>query len=177
MRMAKISLIPLAVLSQVAFASAAGQGHGNVHMQGSIIDTPCAIAAESRDQSIDLPALPLSTIVSEGAGPAKPFSIKLLNCTSESSLKNHNDWTRYSITFDGKTSGDNLFDITGDAAGIGLQLTDSAGNIAVPGKSMPENSLTPDSMSLDYNLRLVANQQRVQAGTYQSTIRFKMDYY
>lgn len=177
MRIVIISIISLAVLSQVAFASAAGQGHGKVRVQGSIIETPCAIAAESRDQSIDLSTIPLSTLSSEGMGPAKPFTIKLLGCSPESSLKRSADWSKFSITFDGASAQENLFSVTGEASGFGIQLTDSAGNIAVPGKAMPQYAITPDSMSLNYNLRLMANQQRMRAGDYQSTIRFKMDYY
>ncbi|MEM6160431.1 fimbrial protein [Erwinia sp. P6884] len=177
MRICIVSLIPLAVLSQVASASAAGQGHANVRVQGSIIDTPCAIAAENRDQSIDLSTLPLSTIVNEGVGPEKPFTIKLLNCSPETFAKGHKDWSKFSITFDGKSTTENLFSVSGEASGVGILLTDSSGNVAVPGKAMPQYAIMPDGMSLNYTLRLMANQQRMRAGDYQSTIRFKMDYY
>ena len=38
------------------------QGWGRVNMQGAIIDTACAIAAGSRDQTIDMDVLPLGNI-------------------------------------------------------------------------------------------------------------------
>ncbi|MHA6312520.1 MULTISPECIES: fimbrial protein [Pantoea] len=177
MRIFLISLFSLAVLSQFSVANAAGQGHGKVQMQGMIIDTPCAISAESLDQSIDLDVLPVSTIVNEGVGPAQPFTIKLSNCSLESSLKNKNDWSKFSIAFDGNTTNGDLFSTSGEANGVGLQISDKAGNIAVPGQAMPENSITPGSMTINYNLRLMADQNTVRAGNFQSTIRFRMDYY
>lgn len=39
--------------------NAADQGHEKVSMQGSIIDTLCAIAMASREQMIDLITIPL----------------------------------------------------------------------------------------------------------------------
>ncbi|MGK3141804.1 fimbrial protein [Pantoea sp. C2G6] len=177
MRFFLVYLIPLAVLSLVSSASAADQGHGTVHVQGSIMDTPCAIASGSRYQSVDLSALPVSTIISDGVGPSKPFTINLSNCLLQRSLKDGNDWSTFAITFDGKVTGNGLFGVEGEASGVGIEITDKAGNIAAPGKVMPEYALEPDSMDLGFNLRLKANQKAVRPGNYQSTIRFKMDYY
>lgn len=177
MRTTQLCLLALAVLSLVPFASAANSMHGNVRMHGSIIDTPCAIAADSRDQSIDLSVIPVSTIISEGVSPSRPFTIQLINCSLETSQKNKNDWSKFAITFDGKTTNGNLFSADGEATGVGIQISDSAGNIAVPGQTMPERNIEAGQMKLDYSLRLMANRETVRAGTYQSTIRFKMDYY
>lgn len=182
MRFFLVYLIPLAAFCLVSSAGAVNQGHGSVSLEGSIIDTPCAIGAGSRYQSIDLSTLPVSTIVNDGVGPSKPFTINLSNCSlpmqrSVSNINSSNDWTKFSITFDGNVTDMALFGADGDASGVGIQISDEAGNVATPGKAMPQYVLEPDSMNLNFNLRLMANQKTVRPGNFQSTIRFKMDYY
>lgn len=51
------------------------QGEGRVNMQGSIIDTACAIAVESREQTIDMGITPLSEIIRDGHGRTKNFPL------------------------------------------------------------------------------------------------------
>lgn len=177
MRFLNVSLIPLVFLAMNSSVSIAAEGHGNVRLEGSIIDTPCAIASESIDQSINLSVLPVSTIVSEGVGPTKPFTITLMNCSLESSQINGSDWSKFSITFEGNTTSNSLFSVSGEASGFGIQIEDSAGNVAIPGQALPASTIVPNKMDLDFNLRLVSNQNPVRAGHYQSAIRFKMDYY
>ncbi|QGH61593.1 fimbrial protein [Serratia proteamaculans] len=156
---------------------AQGQGNGSVNMQGSIIDTPCAIDVPSRDQTIDMLSLPLGQIIRDGHGPTRPFSIHLVNCALTPMLPNRPDWSYFRVTFDGPTTHDDLFNLNGEARGVGLQIADSAGAIAIPGKQMPANDLQIGSMRLDYTLRLVGNHQTLRAGTYQTTLRFKLDYF
>ncbi len=52
-----------------------------------------------------------------------------------------------------------------------------AGNIAIPGKPMPSLPITVGDSILHYNVRVVSNNKRLKPGNYQTTIRFKMDYY
>lgn len=170
-------LISLAVSGLISSASAAGQGHGNVRMLGSIIDTPCAIDSESRYQSIDLPIVPVSTIINDGAGPSKPFRITLSDCSLFSPLRSGIRSSTFSITFTGKKTGNALFGVEGEGSGVGIEISDKAGNIAEPGKAMPDYLLEPDSMDLLFNMRLKANEKAIKPGDYVSTISFKMDYY
>lgn len=62
---------------------AAYQPHdwGRVNMQGSIIDSACAIATESQEQVIDMDVVPVADILRTGWGNTYPLSIELINCT------------------------------------------------------------------------------------------------
>lgn len=158
------------------FAHAAGglAGWGRVSMQGSIIDTACAIAVDSREQSIDMGVIPLADIIRDGQGRSMPFSIDLVNCVLDRLGKE--DWKYFQVIFDGDQEG-NLFGVRGDASGVGLQISDSLGNIASPGKALPFVDITPGSMQLNYSLKLVANNHALKSGDYFSSIRFKVDYF
>lgn len=174
------SLLTLLTLSGQflpATADAANQGNGRVSMQGSIIDTPCAIDVNSRDQTIDMSTLPLGQIIRDGHGPQRPFSILLVNCSLKPARPGAVDWSHFLVTFDGATTRNNLFDVKGAARGIGLKIADREGVVAVPGEPMPAGSLHTGSMKLDYTLSLMSNHEALRAGTYWTTIRFKLDYF
>ncbi|OKB66579.1 pilin [Serratia marcescens] len=167
----------LLALLAAAGVQARDQGHGRVNMEGSIIDTPCAIDVASRDQTIDMLTLPVGQIIRDGYGPTRPFSIRLVDCALTPMLPNRPDWSHFRVTFDGPTAHDDLFSVSGQARGVGLQIADIAGAIAVPGKPMPASALQVGSMRLDYTLRLVGDHQTLRAGAYRTTIRFKLDYF
>ncbi|EKT60762.1 fimbrial protein [Providencia burhodogranariea] len=152
------------------------QGNGYVTVEGSIIDSPCAIDAGSRNQSIKLKTIPISQMIHDKAGPTRPFSIRLINCVLTPLTPGKPDWQAFEITFDGADDGDN-FRLFGNAKGVALQITDASGNHALPGKPLPARSIESGSMTLNYDMRLVANNQRLESGNYQTIVRFKMDYY
>nr|WP_315290285.1 fimbrial protein [Serratia proteamaculans] len=149
-------------------------GWGRVNMQGSIIDAACAIAVDSREQSIDMGVIPLADIIRDGQGHSKPFSIDLVNCVLDRPGKE--DWKHFQVTFDGDPEGD-LFGVSGGASGVGLQISDSLGNIASPGKALPFVDIIPGGMQLNYSLKLVANNHALKSGDYFSSVRFKVDYF
>ncbi|RNW08439.1 type 1 fimbrial protein [Serratia nematodiphila] len=157
-------------------AISATQGQGRVNMQGAIIDTACAIATESREQIIDAKIMPIADIEREGKGKSVPFRIELINCVLERQNTALPDWQYFQVTFDGNADGE-MFGIGGDASGISLVISDEAGNIALPGVPLPVVAIQPGSMTLNYRLTLTANQQPLKAGSYFSSVRFKMDYY
>lgn len=147
---------------------------GRVSMQGTIVDTACAIAVESRYQIIDMDIVPLADIRRNGQGKSKTFTIFLENCIAgrpeQEGLKH------FQVIFDGNADG-NLFGMNGEAKGVGLQITDSKGRIAFPGIPLPYVDLIKNNMRLDYNLKLVANNQPLRSGNYFLTIRFRLDYF
>lgn len=149
-------------------------GWGKVNMHGAIIDTACAIAVESREQTIDMETVPLADIVRDGEGRSKPFSIELVNCRLERPGKE--DWKQFQVTFDGDAEGD-LFGVRGDASGVALKIIDRNGNTALPGKAMPFLDIIPGDMQLNYTMKLVANKHALKSGDYFSSIRFKLDYF
>ncbi|XTZ38509.1 fimbrial protein [Salmonella enterica] len=175
------SLIIGWALSGAAYAAsvthATDQGHGRVNMHGLIIDTPCAIAVESRDQTIDLSTVPVGEIIRDGAGPAISFQIRLVNCLLKPLTPNKPDWSRFQVTFDGAVTDGQLFALNGDARGLGLVIDDPAGHRIVPGVPTRFAALQAGSMNLGYTLRLVSNHQKLRAGAYSTSIRFKLDYY
>lgn len=149
---------------------------GTVKMQGSIIETPCIIDMDSRDQTIDMGSLPVTYIIRNGQGPSRSFSIRLINCALERPNKNQGNWQYLRVTFDGPhTHG--LFDVNGQAKGVGLQIQrKNDGAIIIPGKGMLIPELQNGTNNLIYQLRLVANNHTLVSGIYNSQLRFKLDY-
>ncbi|MBH2578785.1 fimbrial protein [Serratia nevei] len=157
-------------------AISASQGEGRVNMQGAIIDTACAIATESREQIIDMKNTALADIVRSGNGKSVPFSIELVNCVLERADKKLPDWKQFQITFDGHADGE-AFGVNGEASGVSLIITDTAGNIARPGKPLPPMEIVAGDYRLNFTLALIANNRPLKVGSYFSSVRFKMDYY
>lgn len=151
------------------------QGYVRVSMKGSIIDTPCNISGPDEDQIIELGVEPIDDIIHNGRGNERKFSIHLINCSFKSSKPWLPDASRFQITFDGQSDG-TLFGVDGDATGVGLQIIDAEGNVAVPGKPLPTEQLFAGSMRLDYILRLMGDHHHLRTGSYRSTIRFKVEY-
>lgn len=176
-RTANIFLLLLlgGMLSSAALAYP-DMGHGDVALQGSILNAACTIDINSRDQSIDMGIIPVGEIVRNGRSVAKPFSIRLTNCVlhrTDSALPN---WQYFEVTFDGNRDGE-LIGVDGEAEGIALQVSDELGNIAQPGVPLPSVMLTSSEKTLNYSLYLVPNYQKFKSGKYRTTVRFKMDYY
>lgn len=169
-------LITLFLICETKLAIAQSQGWGTVNMHGSILETACSIDINSRDQTINMATLPISQIIRDGYSSNRFFTIQLVNCDIyrwDSSLPN---FSHFKITFDGLRE-NKLFGIEGEATGVGLQITDSLGEIAIPGKTMSAINITPKDMLLKYSIRLVGNYQPLTTGNYYSNIKFKMDYY
>jgi type 1 fimbria pilin len=178
MRMRKTSFIVFSFLFSLNLMSSAMAdslaGWGRVNMQGAIIDTACAIAVESREQTIDMETIPLAEIIRNGKGRSKNFTIELVNCMTKRLGKE--DWKQFQVTFDGDAEGDS-FGVHGDASGISLQIIDRQGNVAIPGQALPALDIETGTMQLNYTIQLVANKNALKSGAYHSTIRFKLDYY
>lgn len=167
-------MFSMAALSfQAAYAV---QGWGRVNMQGAIIDTACAIAIDSRDQTIDMETVPIADIIRDGQGRSKPFFIDLVNCVLERPGSKLPDWKQFQMTFDGKADG-GLFGVQGETSGVALKIADKYGNAVSPGRPFQLEDIIPGSMRLNYTLTLVANNHVLKAGDYFSSIRFKLDYF
>lgn len=169
-----VLLLCLPIVYASAFAK--DQGHGRVSVRGRIIETPCSIDMQSRDQSIDLGVTPTGVIARDGHSEGQPFNIRLVNCQLERLKPGLPDWRYFQITFSGNNR-DELFVLDGIEHGVGLQVTDAEGNIAHPDKPLPIGELSPGSMQLNYNLRLVGNHHSLRTGDFHSSVRFRMDYY
>ncbi|MBH3259862.1 type 1 fimbrial protein [Serratia marcescens] len=118
MKLNKIMLAAAMALGVSSFAHAADQGHGKVTFTGSIIDAPCSISPDSKDQVVDLGQI--SNVALKGGGKSNPrnFDIKLEQCDT-ATLKT------VTTTFSGVASAGNanLLGIAGTASGAGVAIT------------------------------------------------------
>ncbi|WP_368547364.1 fimbrial protein [Klebsiella pneumoniae] len=151
--------------------------YGKVNLNGAIIDAPCAIDVESRDQTIELSTISIGRFVESGGGPKKNFIIKLVNCDLKRLNYLDNKWNAFNITFDGAITNNNLFAVNGEAQGVGLLIIDANGNRALPGVPLPNTEIEPGQMLLRYTMQLQSNNKKLRAGAYYTTIRFKMEYF
>ena len=172
-----LPLVLLALLySESGLAGSPDRGHGRVNVQGSVIETPCAIDTQSRDQTVDMGATPVSTIARDGHGASRAFSIRLIHCHLARLNAALPDWRYFRVMFDGPDDG-GWFGLGGSARGVALQVEDARGNLARPGEPLPPGALSGASQQLDYTLRLVSNGQLPRAGNFRTALRFRIDYY
>lgn len=169
-----LSFLLMALLPGYAQSTQLVLEHGTIGMQGSIIDTPCAIALDDLKQTIEMGIETTGGLMHDNHGLVR-FHIRLVDCTLKpsSSGKSNGGWFR--VTFDGKPDG-NLFGVDG-ADGVGVQIMDCNGHIVLPGISLPSSAIFPGDQTLEYTLQLVKDHRRLRAGSYRSTIRFKTDYF
>lgn len=158
----------------VVMTCSANAGTG-IKMRGTIIETACSIDVGSRDQTIDMGSLSLATIHRDGQGPIRAFHIRLVNCVLARQNPAKPNWQYFKVTFDGAQSR-GLFQVDGQASGVGLQIQREDGEVAIPGKGLSRQVLSIGERDLSYRLRLVANQDALMAGQYSSQLRFKLDY-
>ncbi|MFZ4835154.1 fimbrial protein [Rouxiella sp. Mn2063] len=163
-------------LFSIESVCATDAGSGRVKMQGAVTEAACAIDTSSRDQTIEMSIFPINSLLQSEASSHKLFSINLINCVLGRVNPNLPDWQRFQITFDGLED-HGFFGVDGQARGIALQIADAEGNVAIPGNPLPSIAMMQGNRKLDYSLRLVGNQQTIRPGHYNSTIRFKMNYY
>lgn len=154
--------------------AALGVVWGKVSMQGSIVDTACAIDTGSYEQSIDMGILPIGLLRQVGHGPVQPFSITLIGC--QLTPHDGDNWQTFSVTFDGPANGE-WFSVSGAAKGVALSLQDASGQTVRPGLATVKQEIKPGNYVLNYGLRLVSDETPLRPGEYQTAIRFKLDYY
>lgn len=172
----KLLMPAFLMLSLPAQASVSSQGHGRVSMAGAIIDSACAIATDSREQSIEIGEFPFEQIIRDGHGPTRPFSIHLVNCVLTRTDPARPNWETFQVTFDGQHDS-RYFSLSGSASGIALKITDAEGNIVTPGRAQNKRNIHPKEMRLNYYITPVASGHELKPGDYSSLIKFKLDYF
>lgn len=145
-------------------------------MRGAILETACTIATRDAQQSIDMGSLPVSSLLRDGKGPASPLTIRLTDCVPGPNISAAHNYKIFSITFDGPAEG-STFNLQGKASGVALRISDATGHIAKAGIALPPQDITARDMRLEYSLTLVSNKNPLMAGTYFTTVRFKLDYF
>ena len=146
-------------------------------MQGSIIDTACAIRMEDRYQAIELGVVPMGQLMQPGSKTRAKFSIHLDNCILRSDGPPPQEWEYFQMTFDGTTDDGHLFSTVGTAKGLGLEISDSEGQPVVPGTPVAFGPLLSGTQTLDYWVSLKSSKARLKPGEYWAIVRFKADYF
>lgn len=164
------------LLLSVSALAASSSDSTQITIRGDILETPCKIAPDSVDQTINMGVTPLSTLSVHGSGKPVPFTLRLEECTLQSANTHRPEWQRFTITFVGAADG-NDFALQGDARGAALRITDRDGNISQPGVPLPAYPLASGENSLHYTLQLVRDHHAVQEGRYHSAINFRLNYF
>lgn len=155
---------------------AKAQDNGVVNLNGRIVEAACTISTESQFQTVDMGVLPMSAVRQQGRGPVRPFVIRLMNCVLVSpSGQNRPIFT---VTFDGADVTDmaGVFSVLGEASGVALRLHDSSGHVVYPGQPAARQLMIEGQSVLHYQLQLVSNAKPLHPGSYNSALRFRLDY-
>lgn len=174
----KISLTHIALIisfnmgnSQVAIANSNYHDHGRVNMSGSILSTPCTLLTSE----INMGSSNVGEIIQHGKSDPTPFSLMLGNCDKQQSNDGKLKNSIFEVVFDGPSDGGSF--MLNGVSGVGLQLSDASGNIAIPGTPLPGNSVTGKAQQINYTLRLVRTKNGITAGEYHSVLRLKVNYF
>lgn len=170
-----VMLLPCWLLPGLAGAQDLRE-YTHVTMDGRILDTPCSIEPDNRDQTISVGSTPVGGIARQGMGRTVPFHIYLTDCVLRRTDTRLPGWNKFAITFDGESDGDN-FAVRGDARGIALQVADVNGHVARPGESLETGMLNESNPELHFTLRVVSNNKPLSKGTFWGIINFRLNYF
>lgn len=173
-------LIAFSVCS--AEATAKNQGHGTVSLGGEIVETPCGIAGESLDQSVDFGLISM-TDAALGAQPAligsrRNFEIKLVNCELASVVKPDFIYRAATVTFNGTADSQDpaLLGVYGDAQGVAIELLTAAGNPIPLGTTTADYQIVAGDNTLRFGAQLRLHPGKARAGEFNSLAKFTLSY-
>lgn len=151
------------------------QGNGVVNFVGAIIDSPCSIAPEDIEQTIQLGMISNELLENQGESPLRAFGIKLENCSVATAKT-------ATITFNGiadDTEKKHLA-IQGTAKGAAIamvnQLDGSEIVLGTPTKAM---DLVEGDNHLKFGAKVVSNinsGDKATPGNFTATADFVMNY-
>ncbi|WP_431810075.1 fimbrial protein [Jejubacter sp. L23] len=153
--------------------------HGNVKMQGEIVEAACYVDPRDRDLLVefgDMSAREISDIP-EGL-TSHNFSIHLRGCSLASPNKPGSVYHSASITFTGNTDrhNKNLFVAYSPSDSFGIELFDYKGRNITPGVPSPDYELSAGSNVLRFRAALVSHDRHVTAGEFSAVAHFVIDY-
>jgi type 1 fimbria pilin len=113
--MKKLSLVAFTLLSTMSAGYVSAAEGGVVRFNGTVIDAPCSLAAESDDQTVPMGDISILSLTA-GTTSTESFQVKLENCVA--------DTKKIAISFNGNTGATNtdLLGVTGFASGVGIEL-------------------------------------------------------
>lgn len=152
---------------------------GSVHFTGSVVDSACAVAQDSVDQTVTMGQVRLTAFgdnpaAGTAAGQKVPFSIKLADCDSTVS-------TQATVTFNGTAASgqsgvlDNAAG-AGGAQGVGIQIYDNDGSALDLGTASKAATLIDGTNTMNFSADYVATNSSVTAGDVDTTATFNVTY-
>lgn len=154
---------------------------GTVHFKGTIVNSACAVSADSTDQTVKLGQYRSAEFTNVGSlSGAVPFTIKLEDCdptvstTASTSFSGNLDSLDDSLLAVSNISGG----ASGAATGVGIQITDHAGVILKPDGSVFSTpyTLSNDSNVLHFTARYKSTAADVTPGAADADATFTMQY-
>ncbi|MET3050600.1 fimbrial protein [Pseudomonas alkylphenolica] len=156
-----------------AAASAVG-GSGKVNFVGSIIDAPCSLDAESKDQTVRMDEISNKTLANQGESSMQSFNIELKQCDISKMKK-------VKVTFGGDAdlTDPTLLGIAGSAKGAGIALTNGSGAQVKLGEASAARTLLEGNNTLAFGAFLrgtTAKDVAVTPGEFTATANFMLAY-
>lgn len=151
------------------------QGHGTIKFIGAIIDSPCSIAPESVDQTIQMGQVANSQLEKQKEGPLRPFEIHLEGCSLETAKS-------ATVTFNGiaDDTEKKYLAINGFAKGAAIAMVSQLiGEEVILGQPVKAGELVEGDNHLKFGAKLVSNLkegEKAVAGEFTATTDFVMNY-
>lgn len=160
---------------------------GKIYVHGTLTESTCRLAMDSAYQAINLGNISTAELQKVGdTGPAVSLDINLLDCVRhDTSMENFDTGTTtwsyiqpaVKVRFLATTINDStsVIKVLG-AKGLGIQISNSAGDVIPVGMSTPPQLLALNNDSLKYYITPVRTAQSLEAGQYYAVINFELIY-
>jgi len=158
-----------------ASASAKNMGKGKVGFEGEIVEVPCSIATESREQAVSFGDISARS----GANLRKEVVIRLVDCELGSKQRPGYIYETAQIKFSGEADPNDptLLAIKGDAKGLSFHLsTDEGAKISLD-TSKHDYELVEGNNTLRFLTELKVDKNQQRAGNFYATLRFIFSYF
>lgn len=172
--------IMMAVVLSLSGVHAVHANSGNITFEGSVIDAPCSISADSVDQTIQMGMISnaaLAKNTNTGESAPREVTIQLEECTvSTAGIKD-----KVTVTFDGdpSTYDRESFGVNGDASGVYLLLSGADGAKVKINTPTPANAFTDGSSpTLVFSARIKGGGAgaTILPGAFSAPLTFKLAY-
>jgi len=161
--------------------------YGVLRVEGELVDSPCRLALDSRDQTVDLGILAAATLAHPGARSLPfPFTIRLQDClvASGSSRDPRTDTliqdssrpvVNISLIALPDSNETELVALRG-TEGLALRITDSQQRVIVPGAPGLPQFLTPGDNVLTWNIAAERTSATLKPGPFYAVADFRLSY-
>ncbi len=182
MKMSKTMIMAVMALGSASFAQAEEPSNGTIEFTGTIIDTPCSIAADSINQTIPLGAISSAALKNGGTSTPIDFNIRLEQCD----FTGDNAKNKVTTTFTGiPITGTDLLAINSNtASGAGVAISTFNGEKIKLGVPTTAVTLIGSDPVLQFQAYLQGQSASEKApapdiipGKFSAIANFRLDYF